>query len=144
MPASVPWVPRIRNGSPCSGDGTTRASSSGPRGSSCSSLTGAACCPTGPAGSTRETDPGVALAMGVFVSGALQLGFQRHFGTSISEMLRDIRLAIRLGLSGTPAFLHEGNFVSGEPELFEAYAKEKVPAAPRGEPANRVSKPAAR
>jgi len=24
---------------------------------------------------------------------ALQLGFQRHFGTSISEMLRDIRLA---------------------------------------------------
>ena len=65
-------------------------------------------------------------------------------GRARQRVLRDIRLAIRLGLSGTPAFLHEGNFVSGEPELFEAYAKEKVPAAPRAEPANRVSKPAAR
>jgi protein-disulfide isomerase len=65
-------------------------------------------------------------------------------GRARQRVLRDIRLAIRLGLSGTPSFFHEGNFVSGEPELFEAYAKEKVPAAPRPEPANRVSKPAAR
>ncbi|WP_245309665.1 helix-turn-helix domain-containing protein [Bradyrhizobium jicamae] len=34
----------------------------------------------------------LAAAAGVGVR-ALQLGFQRHFGTSISEMLRDIRLA---------------------------------------------------
>ena len=65
-------------------------------------------------------------------------------GRARQRVLRDIRLAIRLGLSGTPAFLHEGNFVSGEKELFEAYAKEKVPAAPRPEPASPPSKPAAR
>jgi len=60
------------------------------------------------------------------------------------RVLSDIRLAIRLGLSGTPSFFHEGNFVSGEPDLFEAYAKEKVPAAPRPETAKPVAKPAAR
>jgi hypothetical protein len=65
-------------------------------------------------------------------------------GRARERVLRDIRLAIRLGLSGTPAFLHEGNFVSGEKELFEAYAKEKVPAAPRPEPVAPPAKPAAR
>jgi protein-disulfide isomerase len=65
-------------------------------------------------------------------------------GRARQRVLSDIRLAIRLGLSGTPSFFHEGNFVSGEPDLFEAYAKEKVPAAPRPEPAKPVSKPAAR
>jgi AraC-like DNA-binding protein len=34
----------------------------------------------------------LAAATGVGIR-ALQLGFRRHFGTSISEMLRDIRLA---------------------------------------------------
>jgi protein-disulfide isomerase len=65
-------------------------------------------------------------------------------GRARQRVLRDIRLAIRLGLSGTPAFLHEGNFVSGERELFESYVKEKVPPAPRPEPANAPSKPAVR
>ena len=36
--------------------------------------------------------PQLAAAAGTGIR-ALQLGFQRHFGTSISEMLRDIRLA---------------------------------------------------
>ncbi len=54
-------------------------------------------------------------------------------GRARERVLRDIRLAIRLGLSGTPAFLHAGNFVSGEKELFEAYAKEKAPP-PRASP----------
>jgi protein-disulfide isomerase len=65
-------------------------------------------------------------------------------GRARQRVLRDIRLAIRLGLSGTPAFLHEGNFISGERELFEAYVKEKVSPAPRPEPANPPSKPAVR
>jgi predicted DsbA family dithiol-disulfide isomerase len=68
--------------------------------------------------------------------------FERELssGRARERVLRDIRLAIRLGLSGTPAFLHEGNFVSGERELFEAYAKEKVPAAPRPPPAKPVAR----
>jgi hypothetical protein len=48
------------------------------------------------------------------------------------RVVRDIRLAIRLGLSGTPSFLHEGNFVSSEWELFETYLRGKL--APAGKP----------
>jgi hypothetical protein len=47
-------------------------------------------------------------------------------GRARERVVRDIRLAIRLGLSGTPAFLHEGNFVSGERDLFESYLRDKL------------------
>jgi predicted DsbA family dithiol-disulfide isomerase len=47
-------------------------------------------------------------------------------GRARERVLSDIRLAIRIGLSGTPSFLHEGNFVSGERELFEAYLRSKL------------------
>jgi protein-disulfide isomerase len=47
-------------------------------------------------------------------------------GRARERVVRDIRLAIRLGLSGTPAFLHDGNFVSGEKELFESYLRDKL------------------
>ena len=47
-------------------------------------------------------------------------------GRARERVVSDIRLAIRLGLSGTPSFLHEGNFVSGERELFEAYLRGKL------------------
>jgi hypothetical protein len=51
-------------------------------------------------------------------------------GRARERVVRDIRLAIRLGLSGTPSFLHEGNFVSSERELFETYLRAKLsPAA---------------
>jgi hypothetical protein len=51
-------------------------------------------------------------------------------GRARERVVRDIRLAIRLGLSGTPSFLHEGNFVSSERELFETYLRGKLlPAA---------------
>jgi protein-disulfide isomerase len=57
-------------------------------------------------------------------------------GRARERVARDIRLAIRLGLSGTPAFLHEGNFVSGEKDLFEAYLRDKLaPPAPPAKPA---------
>jgi hypothetical protein len=49
-------------------------------------------------------------------------------GRARERIVSDIRLAIRLGLSGTPSFLHEGNFVSGERELFEAYLRGKLAA----------------
>jgi hypothetical protein len=48
--------------------------------------------------------------------------------------------AMRLGLSGTPSFLHDGNFVSGERELFEAYLRGKLAPAPKPEAAP-ASKP---
>ena len=47
----------------------------------------------------RSTLCRLAEAAGIGIR-AVQLGFRRHFGTSISEMLRDIRLAqlnVRLG-----------------------------------------------
>jgi protein-disulfide isomerase len=65
-------------------------------------------------------------------------------GRARDRVVRDIRLAIRLGLSGTPAFLHDGNFVSGERELFEAYLRGKLAPAGKPEAATAVSKPAGR
>jgi predicted DsbA family dithiol-disulfide isomerase len=47
-------------------------------------------------------------------------------GRARDRVLRDIRLAMRLGISGTPAFIHEGNFVSGEKALFETYLADKL------------------
>lgn len=51
-------------------------------------------------------------------------------GRARERVVSDIRLAIRLGLSGTPSFFHEGNFVSGEKELFETYLSGKLPSKP--------------
>jgi protein-disulfide isomerase len=65
-------------------------------------------------------------------------------GRARERIVRDVRLAMRLGLSGTPAFLHDGNFVSGEPDLFEAYLREKLSPAGKPETAAPASKPAAR
>jgi protein-disulfide isomerase len=65
-------------------------------------------------------------------------------GRARERIVRDVRLAMRLGLSGTPAFLHEGNFVSGEPDLFEAYLREKLSPAGKPEAAAPAPKPAAR
>jgi protein-disulfide isomerase len=59
-------------------------------------------------------------------------GAKEKFETELSSgrarerVLSDIRLGIRLGISGTPSFFHEGNFVSGEKELFETYLRGKV------------------
>jgi predicted DsbA family dithiol-disulfide isomerase len=62
-------------------------------------------------------------------------------GRARERVVSDIRLAIRLGLSGTPSFLHEGNFVSGERELFEAYLREKLSPAVKPEAAPPSAKP---
>lgn len=59
-------------------------------------------------------------------------GFQREFESEVSSgrardrVLRDIRLAMRLGVVATPAFIHEGNVVSGEKQLLEAYLSQKL------------------
>lgn len=56
-------------------------------------------------------------------------------GRARERVLDDMRLGIRLGVSGTPAFFHDGNFVSAERELFETYLRGKVPppARPAGQ-----------
>ncbi len=75
-------------------------------------------------------------------------GAKEKFETELSSgrarerVVRDIRLAIRLGLSGTPSFLHGGDFVSGERELFEAYLKSKLAPAAKPETPAPASKPA--
>lgn len=52
-------------------------------------------------------------------------------GRARERVLRDIRLAMRLGISGTPSFIHEGTFISGEKGLFERYFEQKTaPPAP--------------
>lgn len=56
-------------------------------------------------------------------------------GRARQRVLDDLRLGIRLGVTGTPAFFHDGNFVSAERELFETYLRGKVPppARPAGQ-----------
>jgi hypothetical protein len=63
-------------------------------------------------------------------------------GRARERVVSDIRLAMRLGLSGTPSFLHEGNFVSGERELFEAYLRSKLSPARKPETDAPAAKPA--
>jgi Thioredoxin len=65
-------------------------------------------------------------------------------GRARERVVSDIRLAIRLGLSGTPSFLHDGNFVSGERELFEAYLRGKLAPIAKPEAASPASKPTGR
>lgn len=65
-------------------------------------------------------------------------------GRARDRVVRDVRLAMRLGLSGTPAFLHEGNFVSGEPDLFEAYLRDRLSPVAKPETVAPAAKPAAR
>jgi len=49
-------------------------------------------------------------------------------GRARERVLSDIRLAMRLGITGTPYFLYEGVLVSGERDLLETYLREKLPA----------------
>lgn len=68
------------------------------------------------------------LALDIAEAAGLKTQFEAEIsnGRARERVLRDIRLAMRLGISGTPTFLHEGNLVSGEKDLFEAYLAEKV------------------
>jgi predicted DsbA family dithiol-disulfide isomerase len=65
-------------------------------------------------------------------------------GRAREWVVSDIRLAMRLGLSGTPSFLHDGNFVSGERELFETYLRGKLAPIAKPEAASPASKPTGR
>ena len=92
------------------------------------------------AAAARQLAADVAEAAGVKEKFEAELSSGRARG----RVVRDVRLAMRLGLSGTPAFLHEGNFVSGEPDLFEAYLRDKLSPAGKPVTAAPASKPAVR
>lgn len=50
-------------------------------------------------------------------------------GRARERVLSDLRLGTRLGITGTPYFLHEGTLVSAEPDLLESLLRERQPAA---------------
>jgi len=53
-------------------------------------------------------------------------------GRARESVVKDIELAMRLGITGTPSFVTEGTFLSGEKGLLESYLFERLPAAARG------------
>jgi len=87
--------------------------------------------------STMTAEAARALASDVAEAGGAKAAFEKELssGRARERVVADLRLGIRLGVSGTPAFFHEGNFVSAEKELFETYLRGKVPppARPAGQ-----------
>ncbi len=53
-------------------------------------------------------------------------------GRARGRVLRDIELAMRLGISGAPSFIHRGTFISGEKDLLESYVRERAEALVQG------------
>lgn len=75
----------------------------------------------------RDVASDVAEAAGV------KAAFEKELssGRARERVVADLRLGIRLGVTGTPAFFHDGNFVSAERDLFETYLRGKVPPPAR-------------
>lgn len=86
---------------------------------------------------TMSAEAARALASDVAEAAGVKAAFQKELssGRARERVVNDLRLGIRLGITGTPAFIHEGNFVSAEKELFETYLRGKVP--PSASPAGR-------
>lgn len=86
---------------------------------------------------TMSAEAARALASDVAEAAGVKAAFQKELtsGRARERVVNDLRLGIRLGITGTPAFIHEGNLVSAEKELFETYLRGKVPppASPTGQ-----------
>ena len=87
--------------------------------------------------STMSAEAARALASDVAEAAGAKAAFEKELtsGRARERVVADLRLGIRLGVTGTPAFFHDGNFVSAERELFETYLRGKVspPARPAGQ-----------
>ncbi|HVE65377.1 MAG TPA: DsbA family protein [Thermoanaerobaculia bacterium] len=83
--------------------------------------------------STMTAEAARSLASDVAEAAGVKAAYQKELssGRARERVVDDLRLGIRLGVSGTPAFFHDGNFVSAEKELFETYLRGKVPPAAR-------------
>jgi len=81
--------------------------------------------------STMSAEAARALASDVAEAAGSKAAFEKELssGRARERVVADLRLGIRLGISGTPAFFHDGNFVSAERELFETYLRGKMPPA---------------
>ena len=75
-------------------------------------------------GAARELASDIAEAAGAREAFAAEVSTGRARG----RVLRDIGLAMRLGVVATPAFLFRGTLVSGEKGLLETYLWERLPA----------------
>jgi hypothetical protein len=72
----------------------------------------------------RELASDIAAAGGVGEAFAAEIASGRARG----RVLRDISLAMRLGLVTTPSFLYRGTLLPGEKGLFEDYLWQSLPA----------------
>ncbi len=83
---------------------------------------------------TMSAEAARALASDVAEAAGAKAAFEKELtsGRARERVVNDLRLGIRLGITGTPAFFHDGNFVSAEKDLFETYLRGKVtpPARP--------------
>jgi protein-disulfide isomerase len=86
---------------------------------------------------TMSAEAARGLASDVAEAAGVKAAFEKELssGRARERVVNDLRLGIRLGIAGTPAFFHDGNFVSAEKELFETYLRGKVPppARPAGQ-----------
>ena len=86
---------------------------------------------------TMSAEAARSLASDVAEAAGVKAAYQKELtsGRARERVVNDLRLGIRLGITGTPAFIHDGNFVSAEKELFETYLRGKVPppASPAGQ-----------
>lgn len=87
--------------------------------------------------STMSAEAARSLASDVAEAAGAKPAFEKELssGRARERVVADLRLGIRLGILGTPAFFHDGNFVSAEKELFETYLRGKTPppARPAGQ-----------
>lgn len=75
----------------------------------------------------REMAADIAEAAGAREAFAAELSSGRARG----RVLRDIGLAMRLGVVATPSFLYKGTLLPGEKGQLEVYLFEQLPASPR-------------
>jgi hypothetical protein len=80
---------------------------------------------------SRELASDIADAAGVREAFAAEIASGRARG----RVLRDIGLAMRLGIVATPAFLYRGTLLPGERGLIEDYLWQSLPAPARSTPA---------
>jgi hypothetical protein len=76
----------------------------------------------------RELADDVAQAAGVLEAYRAEL----DTGRARDRVLRDIDLALRLGLNSTPAFFYRGAFLTSEPNLVESYVQARLKSGSSG------------
>ena len=68
------------------------------------------------------------LAADVAAAGGAREGFDAEIssGRARDRVVRDVELAMRLGLNGTPVFFYRGAFLTSDPNLVESYIQSRL------------------